>query len=183
LVISTKDLVLINEKIYTEGQNLATDINQESSSKKPFLLFALIGLFVTGSEYYFWKKKKQNSGFPQQQENNSNGNHFVIPFSPLEIDVISAIVENSLKGNYTSIEEVNKALGVSKKNIGIQKKQRSDIITSINKKYSYIKRSQQELVEKRQTEFDKRSFEYFIDNARLNDTDAFIKAGGSSVRS
>ncbi|MDZ4810576.1 MAG: LPXTG cell wall anchor domain-containing protein, partial [Bacteroidota bacterium] len=159
LVLQAKDLVLLNEKIYIEGLSPATDINQEGSNKKTFVLFTLIGLSViAGSGYYFWKKKKQNTGFPQQQENNSNGNHFVIPFSPLEIEVISTIAENSLKGNYTSIEEVNKALGVSKKNIEIQKKQRSDIITSINKKYSYIKQSPQELIEKRRTEFDKRSF-------------------------
>ena len=183
LVISTKDLVLINEKIYTEGLSPATDINQESSNKKNFVLFTLIGLsVVAGSGYYFWKKKKQTTGFPKQQENNGNGNYFTIPFSLLEIEVISVIVENSLKGNYTSIEEVNKALGVSKKNIEIQKKQRSDIITSINKKYSYIKRSQQELIEKKRTEFDKRSFEYYIDNARLSDADAFIKPGGSSIQ-
>ncbi|MCY7311230.1 MAG: hypothetical protein LH619_10670, partial [Chitinophagaceae bacterium] len=92
------------------------------------------------------------------------------------------IAENSLKGNYTSIEEVNKALGVSKKNIEIQKKQRSDIITSINKKYSYIKQSPQELIEKRRTEFDKRSFEYYIDNSRLNEAVNFIKPGGFSVQ-
>ena len=181
LQIGKKDLVLLNEKIYTPGQDPVA-VNDKKSSGNPLPVILIIaGLIAAISVgYYLGSKRNKLIGFSGKQENNgaptNNGNNFSIPFSPLEIEVILAVFENSSKGAYTSIEELNKALGVSKKNNEIQKKQRSDIITSINKKYFYIKQSKQELIEKNRTEFDKRSFEYFIDPSRLNDADHFIKS-------
>ena len=184
--IGRKDLVLLDEKIYTKAPAAATD-KKSSGNKVPVVLTisGLVAFIPIG--YYFWKKRSRSVGFPGQQENNShtsnNGNDFLIAFTPLEIEVIWVVFENSSKGAFTSIEELNKALGVSKKNNEIQKKQRSDIITAINKRYSYIKRSQQELIEKKRTEFDKRSFEYFIDSSKLTDANSFIKSAGSSIQS
>ena len=181
LQIGKKDLVLLNEKIYTPGQDPVA-VNDKKSSGNPLPVILMIAGLITALSigYYWGKKRNQLSGFPKEQEYNgtltNNGNNFSIPFSPLEIEVILAVFENSSKGAYTSIEELNKALGVSKKNNEIQKKQRSDIISSINKKYFYIKQSKQELIGKNRTEFDKRSFEYFIDPSRLNDADHFIKS-------
>ena len=171
--------MLLNEKIYTPGPETVTD-KKNAGNRLPVIL-TIAGLIAAISVgYYLGRKRNRLIGFPGKQENNgtptNNGNNFSIPFSPLEIEVILAVFENSSKGAYTSIEELNKALGVSKKNNEIQKKQRSDIISSINKKYFYIKQSKQELIEKNRTEFDKRSFEYFIDPSRLNDADHFIKS-------
>lgn len=166
LVISKNDLILLDEKIYTEVSSISITSNNGNNGKK-YLFLILPCLMVVGAGYYFWKKKKLQNKFPKRQEENDNG--FAIAFSQLELDLLNTIFNNSSKGAYTSIEEVNKALGVSKKNLETQKKQRSDIITSINRKYAYCKRTQQELIEKRRTEFDKRSFEYFIDSLRLPD--------------
>ncbi|MEO5947087.1 MAG: hypothetical protein ABIP79_09740 [Chitinophagaceae bacterium] len=172
LVFEKKDLILLDEKIYSEVPSISIDSKPGNNGKK-YLVLILSGLLVAGAGYYFWKKKKLQDSFPKRQEENDNG--FTIAFSPLELDLLNTILNNSSKGAYTSIEEVNKALGVSKKNIETQKKQRSDIITTINRKYAYSKRTQQELIEKRRTEFDKRSFEYFINSLRLLDAKEIIK--------
>lgn len=172
LTISKNDLILLDEKIYSEEKSNSIDSNSDNN-KKRYLLLMLPGLLVAGAGYYFWKKRKVKNNFPKGQEESNNG--FTIAFSPLELDLLNTIFINSSKGAYTSIEEVNKALGVSKKNLETQKKQRSEIITSINRKYAYSKRTQQELIEKRRTEFDKRSFEYFIDSLRLSDANEMIK--------
>ena len=186
LKIDKKDLVLLDEKIYTTTPHTVIDEKSSSNSMPVILIIAGLAAFIPIG-YYFWKKRSRLPGFPGQLDNNGhitdNTNDFIIAFTPLEIEVIQVVFENSSKGAYTSIEELNKALGVSKKNNEIQKKQRSDIITAINKRYSYIKRSNQELIEKKRTEFDKRSFEYFIDPSRLTDAGGFIKSAGSSIQS
>jgi len=177
LKIDMKDLILIDEKIYTTGQDPAI-VNEKKSFGNSILVILIIAGLIAAIliGYYFARKKNRLTGF--QEDNGASANnesHFAIPFSPLEIEVIQAVFENSSKGAYTSIEEINKALGVSKKNSDTQKKQRSDIISSINRKYAYIKQSKQELIEKNRTEFDKRSFEYFITTSKLNDAAAIIK--------
>lgn len=179
LIISRKDLELINEKIYTPGKTEAAESNETNGNNGFLWLLISLTAAVTLLIGYYWGKKsrKKNKINGNGEPNNHNS---AITFTPVEIEVIGAVFNNSSKGEYTGIDEINKALGVGKKNAEIQKKQRSDIITSVNKKYSYIKRGQQELIEKRRTEFDKRSFEYFIDPAKLNDAASFIKSNGSS---
>jgi len=74
---------------------------------------------------------------------------------------------SSVQGKTTSIDELNKILGVTQKSIEIQKKQRSDTIISINKKYSLIVGRHSYIIERKKNEFDKRSFDYFIDHTKI----------------
>lgn len=167
--ITQADLELLKENIYKESETN----NQKSTtslSHKLWWVTGLISFFILG--YYIGKKRKKSI---KANPNGNNGANSLISFSTLEKDVIRSVVENSLKGMYTSIEEINKALGVSKKNPEIQKKQRSDVITAINKKYTYITQKENELIEKKRTEFDKRSFEYFIQSSKLPDALQFTK--------
>lgn len=185
--ITRGDLVLMNEEIYTPALTPGRMNDKKLSSSPLPVILTIAGLVAAISiGYYFGRRNSRLTEFPKGQEKNNtttgSGNDFVIPLSQLEIDVLQVVFENSSKGAYTSMEEINKALGVSKKNSDIQKKQRSDIISSINKKYFYIKQSKQELIEKNRTEFDKRSFEYFIDSSRLTDASAFIKSVDSSIQ-
>lgn len=176
--IGKNDLVSIDQKIYSPDQAPANmDAKKSSESVLPVILIILGIITATSVGYYFGKKRARSVSVPQTSEENmiENKKEFIIPFTALEIDVIQTVLENSSKGAYTSIEEINKILGVSKKNTDTQKKQRSDIISSINKKYSYVKQSRQELIEKRRTEFDKRSFEYFIATSNFKNVEAVIK--------
>lgn len=88
-------------------------------------------------------------------------------FEEREIEVVRFVFERSELGVGTRIDELNKILGVESKNIEIQKKQRSDILLSINRKWGY-KTNGRDLIEKRRLEVDKRSFEYYIEYPSLS---------------
>ncbi len=174
LKISIDDLVPLGEKIYQEEAEVTR--NEFSSTRNNQMnLWIITVIFLVGFLVGYFLHQKTKKQIKINFEGNINERNSAIKFSTLELELISSITQNSSKGQFTSIEDVNNALGVSKKNSEIQKKQRSDIISAINKKYSYIKRSDNELIEKRRTEFDKRSFEYFIDASRLADAVQLIK--------
>lgn len=97
----------------------------------------------------------------------------------MEIQLLQLLIKNTESGLPTTTEQQNKVLGLSKKNIEIQKKQRSDIIISINRKFSFITKKDEPLILKRRTEFDKRAFEYFLEYSRLEDIKTFIKSNAS----
>ena len=88
-------------------------------------------------------------------------------FEEKELQTLILIYCSSVQGKTTSIDELNKILGVTQKSIEIQKKQRSDTIISINKKYSLIVGRHSYIIERKKNEFDKRSFDYFIDHTKI----------------
>lgn len=169
MIFSKSDLVITSEKIYTPGTSTNSELTYKSANKSSLWLIILSTAILAALVGYYLARPRNKKTVVHNGHQMTNGSNPAISFTSLELEIIICILNNSSKGNYTSIEEVNKALGVSKKTIEVQKKQRSDVINSINRKYSYIKRIEQELIEKQRTEFDKRSFEYFIDIAKIND--------------
>ena len=85
-------------------------------------------------------------------------------FTLMEKLLLSIIVKNQKElGKKTSVDEVNKLLGISNKSIDVQKRKRSDTISSINEKYALITNNQEyKLINRVRTEFDKRMYEFFI---------------------
>ena len=76
--------------------------------------------------------------------------------------LLDFIYNHSLDERLTTIEEINKVIGASQRTPEVQKRLRSDLIGSINDKLEIISESKYNAVEKQRSEFDKRSFEYFI---------------------
>jgi hypothetical protein len=79
-----------------------------------------------------------------------------------EINFLGYLYSHSLDERMTTIEEINRKLGTSNKRVEIQKKMRSDMINGINNKLSIFSKSSTPVIEKQRSEFDKRSFEYYI---------------------
>ena len=79
-----------------------------------------------------------------------------------EKSLLAFIYSHSSEERLTSIEEINKIIGAAQRSTEIQKRLRSDIITSINDKLSLISDTKKPIISKQRSEFDKRSFEYFI---------------------
>ena len=79
----------------------------------------------------------------------------------------------------TTIEEINTKLGTFKKTIEIQKKMRSDMINGINSKLSTFSKSTKPVIDKQRSEFDKRSFEYYINKEHMGLVDNIIKGSRS----
>lgn len=83
-------------------------------------------------------------------------------FTETEISLIQLLLKaNSAKQN-VEILDINHILGIKDKNIGLQKKVRSDVINAINDKYVFITQGEINLIGSIRKEDDKRFFEYFI---------------------
>ena len=79
-----------------------------------------------------------------------------------EVLLIKFILDQSRKSELTSIEQINQLLGLSNRSGEVQKRTRSILITGINEKLQIALGSMEPIIEKKRSEFDKRSYEYFI---------------------
>lgn len=79
-----------------------------------------------------------------------------------EKSLLEYLFQHSVDERFTSIQEINKVIGVQHRSVEIQKRMRSDMIGSINQKMGIIAKDKKPVINKQRSEFDKRSFEYFI---------------------
>lgn len=141
-----------------------------SSAKSSAYLYLIISFFlgslVTGAILYLVVIR------PAKMKQSSN-EKLLIAFDEREKEVISQIAKNSIKGDGTTVDQINQLIGVANKSLEIQKKQRSDIFLSINEKWG--RANSGILIDKRRLEHDKRSYEYFIDQKNLNVANSLVK--------
>lgn len=76
--------------------------------------------------------------------------------------LLEFIYNHSVDERLTTIEEINKVIGASQRTSEVQKRLRSDLIGTINGKLELVSEGKFNVIEKQRSEFDKRSFEYFI---------------------
>lgn len=121
------------------------------------LLFILIVFFITR----FFKQKIQQRIVLSQLKHlkaKSVGQAFV----GTEISLIDMLLQASLANEKIEIHQINHVLGIKDKNVGLQKKVRSDVINGINDKYQIITNGPNPLIVSVRKEDDKRFLEYFI---------------------
>ena len=83
-------------------------------------------------------------------------------FTETEISLIQLLINaNGAKKN-VEIADINRVLGIKDKNVGLQKKVRSDVINAINDKYIFITQGENNLIGSVRKEDDKRFYEYFV---------------------
>jgi hypothetical protein len=85
-----------------------------------------------------------------------------------EKSVIDILYEFSKQGEPTSIDQINRALGVKNKEVTIQNKLRSDTLQMINKKFMVFASTSDILVEREKTALDKRVYQYKLNERYLN---------------
>jgi hypothetical protein len=83
-------------------------------------------------------------------------------FVGTEISLIELLLLAAKRNEKVEINQINHVLGIKDKNIGLQKKVRSDVMNSINDKYQFITQQDIPLIGSVRKEDDKRFFEYFI---------------------
>jgi hypothetical protein len=83
-------------------------------------------------------------------------------FTETETSLIQLLLNSSNTKQNVEISAINHVLGIKEKNVGLQKKVRSDVINAINDKYSFITQGENNLIGSVRKEDDKRFFEYFI---------------------
>lgn len=84
-----------------------------------------------------------------------------------EKQIFLLILNNSLVEKRTSIDEINKTLGIQSRPYKIQNNIRADVISSINKTYGAYNEISEEIIIRNQAAFDKRFKEYQINERFL----------------
>lgn len=90
-----------------------------------------------------------------------------IKFNETEKQLLNLLLEKSKNNSTTTITEINYVLGIKDKNVGLQKKVRSDVMKSINEKFNFLQDGDTELVCNIRSQADKRFFEYYIDKENI----------------
>jgi hypothetical protein len=85
-----------------------------------------------------------------------------------ERSLLEFIYHYSAEERLTTIEEINKVIGVANRSMEVQKRMRSDLIGSINQKMGLITKDKKSIISKQRSEFDKRSFEYYIRSEHMD---------------
>ena len=132
----------------------------------PYLLFGFIPVFlmvVFAAKKIRSKKTKES----KSADMNPTGFNAKIRFNETEKQLLQLMLEKTKSNNTTTIAEINYVLGIKDKNIGLQKKVRSDIINSINEKFGFLNKGQKHLIGNIRSESDKRFFEYFVEHENI----------------
>jgi hypothetical protein len=93
-----------------------------------------------------------------------------IPFNELEKLLIKKINFYTKEKGSITIDDINRTLGLSSKNMAVQKKNRNEIINRINTKWEAHTGKKEVLIQKQRSIFDKRNFEYFISKKMIDDS-------------
>jgi hypothetical protein len=83
-------------------------------------------------------------------------------FTQNEQSLLQFIINKTDSGAVVHTEDINHFLGLADKKESIQKKNRNDVINSINQKWSAIVKGNTPLILRKRTDFDKRSYSYSI---------------------
>ena len=97
-----------------------------------------------------------------------------VSFNQTELSLIDLLIEKSLVGATATINDINYVLGIKDKNVGMQKKVRSDVINGINDKFKYASSRDIQLISSVRSETDKRYFEYFIAKDQISEVQKLI---------
>jgi len=139
------------------------------------LLFITIIFFITR---YFKQKIQQRIVLSQLKhlKAKSVGQAFV----GAEISLIDMLLQASLANEKIEIHQINHVLGIKDKNVGLQKKVRSDVINGINDKYQIITNGPNPLIVSIRKEDDKRFLEYFILPSEVREIQKIINKSNSN---
>lgn len=142
--------------------------------KNSFFIFAVIPVLLIGAgvtRKRLVKKFNKNQTEPNTDKNftdvNPTGINAKIRFSETEKQLLKLMLAKTKKNSTTTIAEINYVLGIKDKNIGLQKKVRSDIMNSINEKFSFLNEGNKQLIGNIRSASDKRFFEYFIERSNI----------------
>lgn len=160
------DSLLVNQKAF-----VPTGIPVwEKDSIWIWMILGLAMVLFAGWLLYDYFRKKKKPIYIQEQI----GSQIKINFTETERSLIKLLLEKYKEGNTATIHEINYVLGTKDKNMGMQKKVRSDVINSINEKYNYLSQDQTLLIQSFRSETDKRYFEYLIKKEQASKIEKWI---------
>ena len=130
--------------------------------------------FFLASLWYFYKVPAKKNQKRTAETFTVGVKKLDVSFNQTELSLIDLFIEKSFVGATATISEINYVLGIKDKNVGMQKKVRSDVINGINDKFKYASSQDIQLILSVRSETDKRYFEYFIAKDQINEVRKLI---------
>lgn len=127
------------------------------------------------------RKSKNNKNAISVKEIHSKDNGTLksttpnINFNETEKQLLKILLNKTKQDTTTTINEINYILGIKDKNVGLQKKVRSDVINNINEKFGFLHLTNKPLIRSTRSNNDKRYFEYFIESDHLDKLSELIE--------
>jgi hypothetical protein len=135
-------------------------IKQNNNYTLYFIILFCFLVITTIVFFYKRKYKKSHAKPPTHTEKPIKAKEDI--FNQVEKDLIEMIYSVSNSNEQVTVDHVNKILGLSKKNIEVQKRTRREVINSINYKYKKVSGRDSDFIQSIRSENDKRYMNYFI---------------------
>ena len=167
----TLDTLIVDESKFVKESEAMWGLRFELAAMWPLVLS--IFLFVVSLWYFFsvpTKKVQKRS----TEILTPSFKKLDVSFNQTELSLIDLLIEKSLLGATATINDINYVLGIKDKNVGMQKKVRSDVINGINEKFKYATSQDIQLVMSVRSESDKRYFEYFMEKEQVKEVQKLI---------
>lgn len=167
MALNSSDFIKTSEKIYEEPRSIPLEIN------KITIILLLCFLFASLIFYYEHKLRKRDRELSKEivAEKNEVINR-TVPFhnslTQQEKLVLDLLIGKSANNQFTSVDELNRILGTKGKDVAIQKNIRSEVLLKLNEKFQVYAATNDLLVERERTAFDKRVYQYRINQQYLN---------------
>lgn len=156
------NFVFTGEQLYVKEGNSINGVLSLSFFYWFIIIFST--LLVAGVIFWFVRRNKLKSYLTSNQIADSavSFSERIKILNETEIDLIKYLINQSVKGKKTTIEEVNKLAGVAQKSEPIRRRVRSELINSINEKWIIVTGSRDRLITSIKSSFDARTREYYI---------------------
>jgi hypothetical protein len=165
------DTLVIDESKFAKEPDPFWEITFDIKTLWPVfigIVLLIIVLFVTA---FTKPKKAKTTEFVMQS---GQIKKIDITFNQTELALIDLLIEKSIQGATATINEINYVLGIKDKNLGMQKKVRSDVINGINDRFKYATQVDVSLILNVRSETDKRYFEYFMEKEQVKEVQKLI---------
>lgn len=173
---SRADIIKTGNPVYTIPVEKPLLMSIPSLWLMALMLIVSAGIIFTIIRVKKWKASKhqlaENPILDKSEEGVQeiiihNKNSFKDNLTEIEKGLLEILVSNTLNNKMTTANQINQVLGVVKKPSKIQNNIRAANIQMINQKFMVYSGINDNLIIKERTEFDKRFFEFAIDNKYL----------------
>ena len=164
------------DSVYVDRVSLKKEGKIWSRPTQWYIILPIVSiLFITGMAVIYRRVNKRNK---KLRVPTSNGNTTMIAVPLLtetEASLLQMLIDKTLEGGFASSNDINYIIGCKDKNVGLQKKMRSDMINGINSKFKAYSKNELPLIESQRTDADKRYFQYAIHPECLDQAQQFVE--------
>lgn len=143
--------------------------NSDTVSKKVILYIGILILIALIILILFLKRKSRSTKYILN-EYDADRKMDIKDFNlnALEKELLKEFIEKIENKGHFTVDDLNAMLGVSNKTIEVKKKARTEFITKVNFKMKYLLSIDHDILERKRSEIDKRSYLYLINKENID---------------